>query len=45
MRSGNVGQQINFPGAKYLKDPKKKKKKESLKKYLKRKLKELTEDE
>jgi hypothetical protein len=39
----NIGEKIGFPNAKYLKDPKKKKeKKESLLKYYKRKIKELT---
>ena len=47
MSDENAGQFINFPGAKYLKDPKdkkdKKKNKESLIKYYKRIIKELTD--
>lgn len=43
MSDENIGEKIGFPNAKYLKDPeKKKKKKESLLKYYKRKIKELT---
>jgi len=47
MSDENIGQSINFPGAKYLKKPNdkkdKKKNKEGLIKYYKRIIKELTD--